>query len=32
MTADGTAYNNRSDLGNGPTDGPKYKGALAICR
>ena len=25
--ADGTAYNNRSDLGNGPTDGPKYKGA-----
>ena len=25
--ADGTAYNNRSDLGNGPNDGPKYKGA-----
>ena len=25
--ADGTAYNNRSDLGNGPNDGAKYKGA-----
>ena len=25
--ASGEAYNNRSDLGNGPTDGPKYKGA-----
>jgi len=25
--ADGTAYNNRADLGNGPNDGPKYKGA-----
>lgn len=25
--ASGAAYNNRSDLGNGPTDGPKYKGA-----
>ncbi len=25
--ADGTAYNNRSDLGNGPNEGPKYKGA-----
>ena len=25
--ADGTAYNNRTDLGNGPNDGPKYKGA-----
>ena len=25
--ADGTAYNNRKDLGNGPNDGPKYKGA-----
>ena len=25
--ADGTAYNNRSDLGNGPDDGPRYKGA-----
>ena len=25
--ADGTAYNNRADLGNGPYDGPKYKGA-----
>ena len=25
--ASGTAYNNRSDLGNGPNDGPKYKGA-----
>ena len=24
--ASGTAYNNRSDLGNGPHDGPKYKG------
>ena len=23
----GIHYNNRSDLGNGPTDGPKYKGA-----
>jgi putative chitinase len=23
----GTEYNNRADLGNGPTDGPKYKGA-----
>jgi predicted chitinase len=28
--ADGTAYNNRSDLGNGPNDGPKFKGAGAI--
>ena len=28
--ADGTAYNNRADLGNGPNDGPKYKGAGAI--
>ena len=25
--ASGTAYNNRSDLGNGPNDGPTYKGA-----
>ena len=25
--ASGVAYNNRSDLGNGPNDGPKYKGA-----
>ena len=25
--ASGEAYNNRSDLGNGPTDGPKFKGA-----
>jgi len=25
--ASGEAYNNRSDLGNGPNDGPKYKGA-----
>ena len=25
--ASGVAYNNRSDLGNGPADGPKYKGA-----
>lgn len=25
--ASGEAYSNRSDLGNGPTDGPKYKGA-----
>lgn len=25
--ASGVAYNNRSDLGNGPTDGPTYKGA-----
>ena len=25
--ASGNAYNNRSDLGNGPTDGPVYKGA-----
>ena len=25
--ASGEAYNNRSDLGNGPTDGPVYKGA-----
>lgn len=25
--ASGKAYNNRSDLGNGPYDGPKYKGA-----
>ena len=25
--ASGEAYNNRSDLQNGPTDGPKYKGA-----
>ena len=25
--ASGEAYNNRSDLGNGPTDGPLYKGA-----
>jgi putative chitinase len=25
--ASGEAYNNRSDLGNGPTEGPKYKGA-----
>jgi predicted chitinase len=25
--ASGVAYNNRSDLGNGPTDGPLYKGA-----
>ena len=25
--ASGTAYNNRKDLCNGPTDGPKYKGA-----
>ena len=25
--ADGFAYNNRRDLGNGPDDGPKYKGA-----
>ena len=25
--ASGEAYNNRSDLANGPTDGPKYKGA-----
>ena len=25
--ASGEAYNNRSDLGNGPTDGPTYKGA-----
>ena len=25
--ASGVAYNNRSDLGNGPSDGPKYKGA-----
>jgi len=25
--ASGNAYNNRSDLGNGPTDGPRYKGA-----
>ena len=25
--ASGVAYNNRADLGNGPTDGPKYKGA-----
>ena len=25
--ASGVAYNNRSDLGNGPTDGPVYKGA-----
>ena len=25
--ASGEAYNNRSDLGNGPSDGPKYKGA-----
>jgi predicted chitinase len=25
--ASGEAYNNRSDLGNGPTDGPIYKGA-----
>lgn len=25
--ASGEAYNNRSDLGNGPHDGPKYKGA-----
>jgi len=24
--ADGSAYNNRPDLGNGPTDGPRYKG------
>ena len=24
--ASGVAYNNRSDLGNGPSDGPKYKG------
>ena len=25
--ASGVAYNNRADLGNGPTDGPVYKGA-----
>ena len=25
--ANGLAYNNRADLGNGPDDGPKYKGA-----
>ena len=25
--ANGVAYNNRVDLGNGPDDGPKYKGA-----
>ena len=25
--ASGEAYSNRSDLGNGPNDGPKYKGA-----
>lgn len=25
--ASGVAYNNRADLGNGPNDGPKYKGA-----
>ena len=25
--ASGEAYNNRADLGNGPNDGPKYKGA-----
>ena len=25
--ASGDAYNNRADLGNGPSDGPKYKGA-----
>ena len=25
--ASGEAYNNRSDLGNGPTDGPTYKGS-----
>ena len=25
--ASGEAYNNRSDLGNGPNDGPTYKGA-----
>ena len=25
--SDGHQYNNRSDLGNGPYDGPKYKGA-----
>jgi len=25
--ASGEAYNNRSDLGNGPTEGPMYKGA-----
>ena len=25
--ASGVAYNNRSDLGNGPDDGPRYKGA-----
>jgi len=25
--ANGVAYNNRADLGNGPDDGPKYKGA-----
>ena len=24
--ADGSAYNNRADLGNGPTDGPRFKG------
>lgn len=24
--ASGAAYNNRSDLGNGPTDGPRFKG------
>lgn len=24
--ADGSAYNNRADLGNGPTDGPRYRG------